>query len=163
MREPEIVTGARETRFEAVQAAEAASAARANSAKPIPEGKVVFQFIAEKYQLQLSAGIEERTADGRLLVKSKPVKLIAEGNFVTLDAVKDAETIKWVRENPYYGSHFWDYGEALEKAKKVREDQAVQILMQMEPEVKAKLIEALQASKKDTLGLPVRNEKTAKL
>lgn len=156
MREPEVVTGARETRFEAVQAAEATAAARASSAKPIPDGKVVFQFIASNYQLQLTSGIEERTADGRLIVKAKPKKIQAEGFFVTLDQEKDAEIIKWVRESPYYGAHFWDYSETLRKGREAREEQAIQTIMAMEPEIKQRLIEALQASKKDTLGLPDR-------
>lgn len=156
MREPEVVTGARETRFEAVQAAEAAAASRANSAKLIPDGKVIFQFIAQNYQLQLTSGIEERLPDGRLIVKALPKKVKAEGGFVVLDIKKDAEIIQMIREHSSYGTQFWDYADVLAEAKAKREAQAFEILASMEPEVKAKLIAALQASKQDTLGLPDR-------
>jgi|SRR5687767_10024050 hypothetical protein len=136
---PEVVDG-----YRGVRAEREASAVRGSGPAPaaIPAGKVTFQFKTVRYRLQLTAPVEARLTDGRIISGGRALFVQADQGFKTLDEVKDAETIRMVREHPYFGVDFWDFATVLEKGEKARREQALDVLK--DPKQRALVIERLR-------------------
>lgn len=145
-RQPEVITGYRGPRDETREAAPA------SPAKAIPEGKTVFQFIASRYRLQLTAPRSIVLPDGRIEPGARPLVVVADEGFKTLDNKKDAKTIELVRQHNYYGTDFWDYSETLKGIQEARTKSAISVLD--DPESRAKIIEALKQMGEDVFKLP---------
>jgi len=162
-RTPEVVEGYRTVRSEAVALAEA----RPSPEKLIPAGKTVFQFVANRYRLQLTAPEDSRLPDGRILRGAKPLVIIAEEGFKVLDNVKDKVAIQMLRDHRDYRKDFWDYQETLNLAQAARESEALKTLENSEalqnPEVRAKVVALLKQSGDEDFQLPSAAKKPQKV
>jgi len=145
-RNPEVVEGYRGPRDET------RLAAPVPPARAIPEGKTVFQFVADKYFLQLTAPVDQLGPDGRIIRGDRSKAVKADEGFAILDNVKDAEVIQMVREHPDWGRDFWDYASVLAGQKKAKQDEALKVLL--DPESREVILQALREAGVDDFALP---------
>lgn len=153
-RTPEVITGYRGPRDETRPAAPAAPA------KLIPEGKTVFQFVASKYRLQLTAPKSRTLPDGRIEAGDRPLVVVADEGFKTLDNVKDKKTIQLIRDHQYFNTDFWDYADVVKGVQEARTAQAIATLA--DPDARAAIVEALKQMGEDGFKLPGKGSKGAK-
>lgn len=146
---PEVVDGYRGPRNEA----RAASAERVSGRfAAIPEGKTVFQFIANRYRLQLTAPRPQTLADGRILEGDKALVVVADDRVAVLDNVKDAKAIELIRAHKDYGVDFWDFSEVLERSKRQKIEQTVKALL--DPETRDEVRRILAQSGDESFAVP---------
>lgn len=143
--QPQVITGARGPR-------ELVHAKRSQGPVAIPDGKRVYQAVAARYQLQLTAPGDERLPDGRILRGKKPLKVMFSEFFVTLDEAKDAEAILMLEEHPDFGRDFWNFQAILDSQKEARINQALEVLR--DPDARQAITQALAASGDDDFKLP---------
>jgi len=142
--QPEVVEGYRGPRHERRDKTER------DTGKVIPTGKRMFQFRKLRYYVQITAPVDRTRPDGTIERGDKPLRVIAEEGFKTLDEVKDAETIKLLEAHPDYCQHpdeggdFWDFANVLAGQKAKAEDAALKVLQ--DPVSRQKIIEALRAT-----------------
>lgn len=150
---PEIITGARDP--EAVSAGRAASAKRGSGLSAIPAGKRVFTATALKYRRQLTSPETEKMPDGTYKRAKVFVAQFDEGILV-LDSAKDAELIKRMEADEWYGRDYFDLAEKLRQAeeRKVEEAKKSLDLVAATPEGRQRLREALAAAEGDDFEVP---------
>lgn len=158
MGSPEVLTGARAPRSERMQEAErqrAERAQRGSGIADIPAGKVVFQAVALRYRLQLTAPEERKLSDGRVIRDRALVAKFDDG-LIVLDEKKDAHTIELIRNHQDYGTDFWDFQEKIAQARARKTEEAVKSLADVAatPEGRQRLREALAASGDDDFAAP---------
>jgi hypothetical protein len=186
--EPEVLTGPRGPASErAAQALEASQRRPGPGANffvdGIPDGKKVYQFVAERYRLQLTAPYDEKLPDGRVKVADKAKKVTAENYLVTLDTVVDKDIIDLIEGIPEpgvepfrwntpphrsLGKDFWDFSNVVETSKRKAIDTAIDTITLntealKDPVGRKRVIEALMATGGvEGFGLPKKAEKQEK-
>jgi len=127
---PEVLDGYRTPRPERTREVEEKIAKRGPGPQPvIPVGKRVFQFIAAKYRIQVTAPETVTFSDGRKIRGGKPIFVEAKNNMTTLDIVKDALAIEAIEKNARYGMDFWDFAVVLASAQAKQAESVKSALM----------------------------------
>lgn len=145
---PEVLDGYREPASERNARAAEQAAKRGSGLAPIPEGKRVFQAVALRYMAQLTAPIEQRMTDGRIIKGDRAICAKFDGGLLTLDVKKDAKTIELLEQHPDYGKDFWDFAKTVADAEKRRLEEASKSLdaLAATPEGRERLRAALEAA-----------------
>lgn len=168
MREPKVLTGAREPR--AYRYSKGASeqslgspvARKEQAALKIPD-KTVFQSEVLGLRVQLTAHETEYLPGGRAAKKPKDLVLEFGDGICILDTKKDAEKIQLAHEHPNFKGNggrdtFWLLKDAVEARKAEANAAAADTLLNntdalSDPDVRAKIIEALKVSGGDDFDL----------
>lgn len=152
---PEVIEGYRSPRGERNAEAQRQAAQRDSGSKTVPAGKTVFQAVAARYRIQLTAPEETKRSDGTIKRDKALVAQFDEGLLI-LDDVKDKERIERIKAHASYGVDFWDFAEVLQKAKEKKAQVAIESLKDVAatPEGRAALVEALKSSGADDFEIP---------
>lgn len=157
---PEIITGARDP--ESVASGRAASAKKGSALSAIPAGKRVFTATALKYRRTFTSNEYFKLPDGTT-ARAKDINAKWDEGILVLDVVKDAELIKRMEADEWYGRDYFDLAEKLRQAeeRKVEEAKKSLVAIAATPEGRAKLREALAAAEGDDFDLPGGKQKQA--
>lgn len=147
---PEVLTGARGPQDEVIEKPKA----RPGRYQQIPEGKVIFQAIAGRYRLQLTAPEDLRLTDGRIQRGERPLVAQFAEYMLVCDEKKDAKMIELIRAHPDFGREFWDLKDKLVLAKEKQTKSAVDFVLGADEDQKAAILEALLQGKSADFDLP---------
>ena len=179
MREPEVLSGAREP------AAQRAARVSARSAELYPGGskesareqaalarsdKTVFKFVAKGYRLQLTANAPDYLPGGRMAKVAKDIVIQATEGLAVLDNHKDKEALRLMLgdkedalnypPHPSYKRDFWLLAEEVATNKAKANDEAISTLLNntdalssASPEIRRRVLAALKASGQDDFDL----------
>lgn len=152
---PEVIEGYRSPRGERNAEAQRQAAQRDSGSKTVPAGKTVFQAVAARYRIQLTAPEEVKRSDGTYK-RDKALVALFDDYMLILDDVKDQEKIKRIKAHDSYGVDFWDFADVLQKAKERKAEEAIKSLKDVAatPEGRAALVEALKSSGADDFEIP---------
>jgi hypothetical protein len=163
MREPEVLTGAREPRAyrkasKPEQSPGRRAALKEQAALSVPD-KTVFQSDVAGLRIQLTANETEYLPGGRAAKKPKDLVLRFVDGICVLDSKKDEEAIGLAFAHANFKGNqgrdlFWLLKDAVEAKKAKANQEAADTLLHnsdalSDPEVRAKIVSALKASGED--------------
>jgi hypothetical protein len=148
-RVPEVTTGYRGPKGEFTERPKIAP-----GLPSIPEGKRVFQAIAGRYRLQLTAPQAIRLQDGRIIDSEKPIAVQFDEHIRVYDVKADAKVIEMIENHRDFGKDFWDLATKLEQAKMQKLQAALEYIQGADEEQKAIMLQVLQATGTDDFELP---------